>query len=279
MKNINYFDVIDEPEKAYWLGFFCADGSLWKNGCQLCIVLSWKDRKHLEKFAKLFDSPIKKICSFDKRTNKVYVRARCVLSSTHMWKTLVSKGVPVNKTEKLDGVVLDYIPKTLKSHFVRGYFDGDGSVGKYGKGSRASYRFTLVGTELFLQAIRDLMVMELGLRRNPVQKRKGVCALVWGGVWALSRIRSWLYCNASIYLERKKERFDIVPPKRGTSKYLGVYWDRARSKWVARLYYDGKTRYIGSYNSEIEAAIAYDETTQKIYGDSACKNFPTTRNI
>lgn len=42
----------------------------------------------------------------------------------------------------------------------------------------------------------------------------------------------------------------------GTSRYKGVV--RAKGKWRAMITYDKKTRQIGSYESEVEAALAYN---------------------
>lgn len=51
-----------------------------------------------------------------------------------------------------------------------------------------------------------------------------------------------------------------------TSKFRGVYLSRGR--WVARLSLaNGLSRHIGSFDSEIEAAKAYDARVISIYGD------------
>ena len=46
--DIDYFKTIDTPEKAYWLGFICADGCIYKDGGKLTIMV--KDREICEKF-------------------------------------------------------------------------------------------------------------------------------------------------------------------------------------------------------------------------------------
>lgn len=49
--NTTYFEKIDSPEKAYWLGFLYADGCVRKNGKSLIleITLSKTDKLQLEK--------------------------------------------------------------------------------------------------------------------------------------------------------------------------------------------------------------------------------------
>ncbi|MBC8427393.1 MAG: hypothetical protein H8D97_00730 [Proteobacteria bacterium] len=61
MKNEEYFNNIDTKEKAYWLGFIYADGSVSQENSKdkrLEIGLSSKDEKHLQKFADIFDKTV-----------------------------------------------------------------------------------------------------------------------------------------------------------------------------------------------------------------------------
>lgn len=44
----------------------------------------------------------------------------------------------------------------------------------------------------------------------------------------------------------------------GSSQYKGVYWHKARNKWVAELTINRKKTYIGSFESESDAARAYN---------------------
>jgi hypothetical protein len=42
------------------------------------------------------------------------------------------------------------------------------------------------------------------------------------------------------------------------SKYIGVAWDSLRGKWYARVGYGDKRVYVGTYDSEEEAAVERD---------------------
>ena len=53
--NENYFDKIDAPDKAYWLGFMFADGSVGTNRFDTQISLAIKDIGHLHKFLECLD--------------------------------------------------------------------------------------------------------------------------------------------------------------------------------------------------------------------------------
>lgn len=63
------------------------------------------------------------------------------------------------------------------------------------------------------------------------------------------------------------------PHKNSTSKYLGVSWDKIRSKWKSNIYVNKKLVYLGRFESEIDAAIAYDEIAKKEFKEYANLNF------
>ena len=43
-----------------------------------------------------------------------------------------------------------------------------------------------------------------------------------------------------------------------TSSYKGVGFDKSKNKWVAKLSVNGKKIHAGTYDTEVEAAHAYD---------------------
>jgi len=47
--------------------------------------------------------------------------------------------------------------------------------------------------------------------------------------------------------------------KKYTSKYVGVSWDKFRSKWVARINANGKYKFLGRFKTEEEASKAYQK--------------------
>jgi len=62
-----------------------------------------------------------------------------------------------------------------------------------------------------------------------------------------------------------------------TSRYHGVYYEKQKRKWVARIYYKGKSLWLGGFDNEIDAARVYDAAAKKYYGEFAHLNFPYTR--
>lgn len=61
---------------------------------------------------------------------------------------------------------------------------------------------------------------------------------------------------------------------RGSSKYRGVCWDQQNKKWACQIAIAGKQTRIGRFQSEIEAALAYDRAATEHFKDYAKLNFP-----
>lgn len=61
-----------------------------------------------------------------------------------------------------------------------------------------------------------------------------------------------------------------------TSKYKGIGWNQGAKKWIARINVtkEGKGRriYLGVFNDENEAALAYNEAAKRYYGEFAWLN-------
>jgi len=64
------------------------------------------------------------------------------------------------------------------------------------------------------------------------------------------------------------------PNHNSSSKYKGVYWEKAKKKFRARITLNRKSYHLGFFDDEIEAAIAYDIKAMEFFGEFAYLNFP-----
>lgn len=144
--NHKYFDVLNF-ETAYFLGILAADGNVSQN--RITLGVCEKDREIVDNFKNAIQSthPIKQ--RITRLREKSYPQQVFRFNSPHMCKTLETYGIIPNKSLTLK---FPNIPPSLISSFVRGYFDGDGSITITKHKNMFIY---ILGTERFLKNIKD----------------------------------------------------------------------------------------------------------------------------
>lgn len=209
MKQENFFESIDTEEKAYWLGFIYADGYVGETNCNLELTL--KDYNHVEKFKNTICPTTKIYKKVVRLNNKECIAYRVNISSKKIIQDLIYQGCTQAKSLTLEWP--KYVPSNLIHHFIRGYFDGDGSVGIYQcKNGNVSYSINFVGTEKFLNSLSETLYKELGFKKTKLYKKINNQAFCYekGGRLNLVLFKEFIYKNATVFLERKKEIFDTL---------------------------------------------------------------------
>lgn len=131
--NLNYFEIIDSEEKAYWLGWLFAEGHITKHG-GLQIEIGLKDEILALEFAKTIGF---KQSNLKYRTRINDSKSKTVLitfQNSYFTGHLIKKGFPIGKKS---GVITlpnfgDIQFKNIREQylaFLLGYFDGDGQQG------------------------------------------------------------------------------------------------------------------------------------------------------
>lgn len=62
------------------------------------------------------------------------------------------------------------------------------------------------------------------------------------------------------------------------SQYRGVSWSTSLQRWASRCKLNGREHFIGYFDTEVEAARAYDMTAVRVHGEFARTNFPAGEN-
>ncbi len=63
------------------------------------------------------------------------------------------------------------------------------------------------------------------------------------------------------------------PNRNGTSRFKGVSWYHRTKKWQVAIKVDGKSKAIGHFDTEEDAAKAYDLAARLYFGEHAYQNF------
>ena len=207
------FDVIDTEEKAYWLGFMYADGYITANKYMVGLNLAVKDIEHVQKFTDFlkFEGGMNISTSHQFGSKETIAKdghliqmCSTVITNKHLWESLNSKGCVPNKSLILkfpdESIFSD---KSLIRHFIRGYFDGDGTLGKYQHSKsnltrEASLMF--VGTESFLIDLQKY------IGKGYLMQKTNCGPLTYRLSYSTSKaekVAEYMYKDSSIYLKRK----------------------------------------------------------------------------
>ena len=191
-ENEDFFHDINSEEKAYYLGFICADGSISKR--KISITLNTKDIDILYIFKNLLKTtaPVNSRIYSDKRNGTIIHTTSIQIYSKKMISDLSVLGVNKNKSNQLR---LPDINENLIRHFLRGLFDGDGHI---------SGQCNLIST---YECLDDIMVylnkfnINVNQYRETINKEKNV----YKNFISKDRIKflNLLYSNSNVYLERK----------------------------------------------------------------------------
>lgn len=204
--NQNYFDTIDNADKAYWLGFFYADAYNGLSTNTINVSLNGNDSDHLKKLAKslgLTEKNVKRkltAAGYDVCTLQIY--------SKHICNKLVKLGCPPAKS-----FIIDYpkwLPNDLHNHFIRGLFDGDGCITRRSKNKE--WKWSLVSTKECSEFIQAIILKEINckLSLNYISKtNNNTYELETSGNEKIMTIMNWLYYDSHdlIRLDRKYQKF------------------------------------------------------------------------
>lgn len=199
----DYFSVIDTEAKAYYLGLLLTDGNVHqakRNTEQYVIQIDLKadDREIIEKFkAEIHSSNQIRMYQKNKRNECLFG-----VCSTKMAYDLMDKGVFPNKTFEAE---LNYnIPPELFRHYIRGIFDGDGTVFI----SKDKLRFGFYGTHKLVSQIQEWLGEQINISQNKVFDKPTVSFVIYQKKMDVLNFYNLMYNDATFYLKRKKNKFD-----------------------------------------------------------------------
>jgi len=195
---LRIFETIDTEEKAYWLGFLYADGSVGSSDNRIELGLAEKDLKQIEKFRD-FIGIMNKI-SYRSQT-KSY---RYCFKSVPCKADLIKQGCVPKKSLILKFPSEEQVPKELIRHFIRGYFDGDG----WFTNTESCFQVGIIGTEDFIKGfLNSIEIQNKNNKIFDVHRKDGAKRYVFGAYQDVLNFLNWIYQDSHVYLDRKHEYY------------------------------------------------------------------------
>ena len=227
-KDESIFEQINTEEKAYWLGFLYADGYVDTTYGKVRIALKESDVNHLKKFKKFLksDAPIKQ--KIDNWAYQFEVSSMKIAQDLEKLCCFQCKSLSLKFPSKKQ------VPEHLIHHFIRGYFDGDGSITVVLPNiEQRNYYLQpsihIVGTSDVLNHIEKYFLKALdrdkpNKRIHSKQWNENTQAMSYSGNKQVLKIFNYLYKDATVFLTRKLLRFNqfgmYLPPQEEAIKLL-----------------------------------------------------------
>lgn len=180
-------------DMAYLFGFWCADGCIYRNKL-FDITVQKKDKYILKRFAELLHYEGNILDYVDRQA------CRLNFSCKVIYDDLIALGGKECKSLDLS---FPNVPHEFLPDFIRGYFDGDGSVYNV-QGGRLNLAFAC-GSENFIQELQNVLRKYAHVDGGSYDKAH--MKLTYGHRDSL-KIATFIYNTSSnLFLERKKAKF------------------------------------------------------------------------
>ena len=199
--NENFFNEINS-ESAYVLGWMFSDGNVQSHKATFRIHLNKKDIKIMETIRELLKSehPF-----YFGKINDVELK----IHSSKLCKKLIEFGCVPRKSWCLEFPT--NMPDEHLSHFMRGFFDGDGSI-MFNKPN--VIKISILGTTKFLEILKNKLLEIPQVKSSNIKRTSTIWKIEMYGDNA-RRFCEWIYKDCGqLYLERKFERFQKHMEKR-----------------------------------------------------------------
>jgi hypothetical protein len=210
--NNNYFETIDTPKKAYLLGFIYADGYNCTEKKSLRFKLHSDDYYIVEELAKEICGEVKYVNS---GLNEGSPFHKFNITSTKLSDDLVKQGVPNRKDAIIEFPF--HISEDLYSHFIKGYFDGDGCV-TISKKNNTEYRKASICSHSYkmLHAVKNILESK-NINSYIYKKGKGYDLCITDD-YSITNFKNYIYKDSNIHLIRKHIKFHLSLVKKEIKK-------------------------------------------------------------
>lgn len=205
----DFFREIDNEYKAYFIGLIISDGNVFvensKNNRQasISITLDDNDKYILEEFKNVINVNTS-ISSDGRGCSYIAVRSNIMADDLSKYGIIPKKSF------------FTYLPKiddNMMSHLIRGILDGDGCINSHIiKSGRFLHSISFCGSEQLMFDISEFLFNFLKLKTKPkvyTYKDRQLSEISIRNIDDMKLVGDYLYDNATIFLHRKKEKYNL----------------------------------------------------------------------
>ena len=207
----NELKNIDSPEKAYLLGLFYSDGCIHSNDGSYCasIVLREDDKYLLDTIVVKF--PFFRLSKYTNHAWSIVCTKKAIVED------LQANGMCFRKsTDTKELLKLPNLGAELVHHFIRGYFDGDGSVYRQKQGNTkidiGGTGFNMI-TDIVRVLYNNRITVNMTCKYAGAGLRKHDYYVLYTSSDKVSKqFADYIYKDCGdLYLRRKHERLYYIP--------------------------------------------------------------------
>ncbi len=205
--NYRFFDNWSE-DVAYWLGFIMADGYLSMREGDTYLQIEQKSRDV---------DIIYKLAASLKLLGRIYISpskdsVKLLCSNWWLCNQLVSKGIP-SKNKSSAATYPQGMPQQYDKAFIRGLIDGDGWCSYNDNQRYKTFFIGVCGTLELLTEVKNRIPFDLNNISITISNKAKTCYhLNIQGKKGFD-IAAWLYEDATIFLDRKKQNYEQAKQK------------------------------------------------------------------
>lgn len=212
VKDKTYFSKERENSNMAWLlGFLASDGTISKDKNSIKIGLSSKDKEILEKIKEELKLEESHVTGYT--TNTGFDVNELFWTCAQHKEDLARYGIVPQKTFKLKPPY--ELDRKYWIDYLRGYFDGDGSISMRNSGD---ITFSICSaTKEILEFFIKFLYEDYGIEPvNLMEDKRGknINYSFRYSTNASLKIYEYLYTSGSLYLARKKEKYDQIIQKK-----------------------------------------------------------------
>lgn len=202
------------PNDAYYLGWIASDGNLWhgETGYSIRLVINTIDAKVLNQLKDHlcigYIARTVKSITFKDGTPGISDLTSFKIHNKSLFNQMCDFGITPNKSKTIEWIVID---DHLYKDFIRGVFDGDGSIfwkrGYVKRPKNSNWMTDIASASLpFLEGLHNYLKNNGIVSKGWIKKQKN-CYHLGFSVNDTKSLGRWLYYDGCLKLDRKYDKF------------------------------------------------------------------------